>query len=1074
MAGQVVQITINVTDGNASEAVQQVVAQLNAIGPAGEAAGAAASAGLDQISTHALTSLDNVRLLRDDLGVRIPRSMEKAIASSQMLSGAINAMGAGLLAVGGADLFVHLAEGAYNLYEKYLDVNAAQNDFLKTMQENKDKDFINVHSIETAQMRITQATAAMAGLNAEAQSMSKQGILDIFSNNVGMGIGELLAGKKIADQGAKSAGQQQQLSPEEQNLLHQQRLLDIDQEHAADSELKGQQKITAELQKQIEIDKEKQRYTAIQEKERGNPGAPDAGKSVQQAEDIIALKKAMAQEEELHRQMTNEVIAMQNEATNAGLEGNALRAAQEQQSIDAIVRKYQEGEIDKQTAAAETSAVQKKFANEALKLQEQLDEQTKHLADEANQAGLKGTQLLAAQLQTQLDSINQAERKAVGLGGVETSGQSADFNSQRDSARQIFYQKGVEEQEQYQDKIQQLMNRSDDFELQGYARIDAETKQHLDQLAKADEEYYGVGAQAEAAYWQQSIQVEADAERERLQLHQKTMEQLTKEEQQTARELLPEWQQAMLAIEDTYTDRLHQIQQDVKQHVMTEQEGAQATVAAWQQANAQMQKSEEETRDKIASGLHSLFEHPEKFFEDAAMKSAFQLMANQMLSVFQSSGTTGGILQYLFGMGPQMSTSTNPLTAMSSALGLGGVHSSGTIASPSMMQFSQGSTTLVTGSQLLIQAASSLQSAAGAVGMSGGGGGGLGGGAFTGIGGLGNMDTSADASSAMGMPSFSTAGNMVGGSPMPQTTTPSLAGTLNADGSFTSAQGGGAGALGASMGILGGTLMAASSIYAANQDSNPIAGAVGGAMGGMEAGAAIGSIVPGIGTVVGGVIGAIAGGIGGLLAGIFGDKGRGQAEGLDVNTIQPEIAKDMQEYESGQTGYSAIAMDLSNLMASAKKQTTPWGSGARIYFQSNIEPEINAALTSIQKQQASGRSAVTLSAGQFHSGGWTGDFGDLATSEDEGFIHARANEFVVQPRAAMSHGPLLSAINSGSVTYSNQVQPRMPASMGGGGATITIQALDAKSVAQWAKAGGGRALVSAINQAQTQYSGIGR
>ena len=72
MAGQVVQITINVTDGNAAEAVQQVVAQLNAIGPAGEAAGAAGGAGLDQISTHALTSLDNVRLLRDDLGVRIP------------------------------------------------------------------------------------------------------------------------------------------------------------------------------------------------------------------------------------------------------------------------------------------------------------------------------------------------------------------------------------------------------------------------------------------------------------------------------------------------------------------------------------------------------------------------------------------------------------------------------------------------------------------------------------------------------------------------------------------------------------------------------------------------------------------------------------------------------------------------------------------------------------------------------------------------------------------------------------------------------------------------------------------
>jgi phosphoserine aminotransferase len=39
---------------------------------------------------------------------------------------------------------------------------------------------------------------------------------------------------------------------------------------------------------------------------------------------------------------------------------------------------------------------------------------------------------------------------------------------------------------------------------------------------------------------------------------------------------------------------------------------------------------------------------------------------------------------------------------------------------------------------------------------------------------------------------------------------------------------------------------------------------------------------------------------------------------------------------------------------------------------------------------------------------------------------------------------------------------------------ITIQALDSKSVAQWAKAGGGLALMAAMNQAQRQFSGVGR
>jgi hypothetical protein len=34
--------------------------------------------------------------------------------------------------------------------------------------------------------------------------------------------------------------------------------------------------------------------------------------------------------------------------------------------------------------------------------------------------------------------------------------------------------------------------------------------------------------------------------------------------------------------------------------------------------------------------------------------------------------------------------------------------------------------------------------------------------------------------------------------------------------------------------------------------------------------------------------------------------------------------------------------------------------------------------------------------------------------------------------------------------------------------------MDSKSVAQWAKGGGGLALMAALNQAQRQYSGVGR
>ena len=1098
MAGQVVQITINVTDGNAAEAVQQVVAQFEALGAASNAAGAQAGAGLDKIAEHGLSAQENVRLLNDDLGLRIPRAMQAAIMQSETLKGAISAVGGGLIALGAVDVFAHMAEGAYDLYEKYLDVNSAADEYYKKLAESQDKDFTNAHSIETAAERWRQAADAAQQYHQAAQNAQHAGS-SIGWGDVGMALLGPMAGLNQAwdtleqlrkpkldeDTAYKNQEQADALRTRQLELQHEFNTAQLDAAHGGDAVLKGLAKIGAELSDHLATIKETAAYQErLDNVLNTTPGkvqgwTPDIARSshagpsqMELTQDATARAKARADEIELQRQMTDQIIQMQNEATNAALEGDALRDAQESQGIETIVRKFMQGEITKQQGMEETAALEDKFAAQALKLQEELDTQTKHLSDEANQAGLKGMQLLSAQLQTQLDAIDAAERKAVGPGGIETGAQSSDFNSQRDSARRSSNRKSLEEETQFQAQMRQLMDQSNDYEQQGYARIDAEEGKRLDEAFQRDVTHYGDVGKAIAAWAQQAVQIEADADREREQLHHRTMEQLTKEEQETARMLLPEWQQAQLAIEDQYHDRLRQVTQDVATHVMTEQEGAAAVVAAWQLASAQMQKSEEEARDKIATGLQSLFTHPEKFFEDTAMKAGFQLMANEMLSVFQSSGPAGGILQFLFGMGPQMNTSTNPLNAMSSALQLGGHHSGiGGMTNPSMMQFQQGSTTILSSSQMFMQAVAAFQSAVGSNSLSGASGlAGMGGGGF---GMLGSTGGGAGAS-ASGMPAFSTGNGMVGSSPMPEVQGNPMAGTLNPDGSFTSASST-PGTLGTVGGIVGGGLMGATSIFSAYQNSNPIAGAAGGAMGGMEMGGSIGSLVGGpAGAAIGGAIGAIAGGIGGLLAGVFGDRGKGQAEGLDVNTVQPQISKDMQEYQSGQAGYSAIASDLANLLTSSNNSTSKWGSGARNYFSSNIQPEINAAMSSLQKQEAGGRSAVTFSAAQFHDGGWTGDFGDMATSGNEGFIHAMANEFVVQPRAAMAHAPLLSAINAGNVSYSSSVQPRMPASGGGATVNLSVQALDSKSVAQWAKSGGGRTLVSAINQAQTQYSGTGR
>jgi hypothetical protein len=810
--------------------------------------------------------------------------------------------------------------------------------------------------------------------------------------------------------------------------------------------LNGQAKITAELQKQLDIDKEKQRYTAIEEGERGNPRAHDAGMELRDVEDAGARAKARAEEIQLHRQQNDAIAALDEKTLESQLSGIALLEAQ---------RVYAESEWVKAHGASARAIA---------------DIDDDYLAK------------VLAQYQKEDEAAEQKNAKLLAA------------------------------QQQFSKEMDQIGGRSDDQQTEGYARIAdmaAQKIQEVNDKWAAQEKLIGdvstqaVDDQLIAADLIQ--QINDSAERQRQQLHAKTLEQITKEEEQAARMGLAPWQQAEAAIVDQYNDRIAKIKEDLQLQVMNKTEASRAVTAAWATANAEMQRSDEETRDKLASGLQSLFEHPEQFFEKRAMDTAFQMMANEMLGVFKSSSPAGGILQYMFGMGPQMSTGTNPLTDMESALGVGGHGHAGT--SPGMAQFQQGATAFSAGTSTFSAAVSQFASAVTARGGAGIGSGigGLGGNGVAGAG-TSLLGLGGGVSTASGAGPDQDAGLMAGSSnPMMLPGVGAGVGALGSLATFgnglaipgmsaggalsgsdiNAAQSGVAAstnalaqpsALGAVSGIAGGGLMAASSIFSAYQNSNPLAGAMGGAMGGMEMGAAIGSIIPGLGTVVGGAIGAIAGGIGGLLAGIFGDKGRSQAEALDVNQIQPQLTAMVQDYEAGRSGYNTLAPELNSMEISAQNETGQWGSGARAYFSSNIAPEINKVLLSLQQQEIGGRSAITLSAGQYHSGGWTGDFGDLATSDTEGFIHAMQNEFVVNPMAAAAHAPILQAMNSGTnFAYSNSVQPRMPASsVGGSGPQITVQALDSKSVAQWAKAGGGLALMAALNQAQRQYSGVGR
>lgn len=287
-------------------------------------------------------------------------------------------------------------------------------------------------------------------------------------------------------------------------------------------------------------------------------------------------------------------------------------------------------------------------------------------------------------------------------------------------------------------------------------------------------------------------------------------------------------------------------------------------------------------------------------------------------------------------------------------------------------------------------------------------------------------------------------------------------GTLNADGSYTSASKGtgmlngggfGANAMGAAGGALG--------LYGAYEGNGGIGGAAGGAMSGMELGMALGGPV---GAAVGAAAGAIVGAIG------FG--GREKARVYDLKTVRPRIQADQLAYNTGSMDYSSAYSDLQSLDVEAKRTLDKMGPAAKSYYRDTVEGEIHHAIQRFNNEEKAGRSMYTASAAQYDQGGWTGDFGSMATGPNSGWAHMRSREFVVQEQPAATHAGALEAIRAGA-THAQMAAyygaNTMPAESGGD-VHLHVHAIDAKSSVQFLMANK-HAVRSALNASYAENSG---
>ena len=358
-------------------------------------------------------------------------------------------------------------------------------------------------------------------------------------------------------------------------------------------------------------------------------------------------------------------------------------------------------------------------------------------------------------------------------------------------------------------------------------------------------------------------------------------------------------------IEQTYTDRVSKVQQALQQQKTNEFEYNKDILAANQSLQSQLEKQNEETRDKIASQMKELISNPAKFIETKA-RSTLRLPVHEQRSAEDHAAEPqqpddgrdglalrherqsldvdqpGGLWQEPAGHEPRRRHGHH---------GHGCEHAANWIDDAA-----DGRADAADGRH------GAWPSGGGGLGLgipgAGGGGGGLGfGGASAGFGsGSGSGDSGSGGSDMFGVGGFGQGSGtdfssfgMSAPAASFQSLTPGLSNTAQAAG----------GVAGKWLGAASGAITGGLGILSAYHNSDPLSGAASG----IEAGAAVGSLFGPVGTAVGGIVGAV----GGLLAGVFGDKGKGQAQSYDTDTIQPGIASELRQFNSGSLGYDQAA-----------------------------------------------------------------------------------------------------------------------------------------------------------------------
>jgi hypothetical protein len=1053
----------------ASATLSQVGQQAQVAGQETAAGANQAAAGMDKLRSKSALA----RFELQEMGLRAPRYFASAIASSKALLGVMQSLSGVFLGFAAISMGTMAIEGIHHLYDSWLNVDKAQQEYTSQLAQQRDEDFPHVQSIETAIERLHEATKAAEEYNDEANRQLSGESVDVAN---------LMAAKAAREGEVGKRKQTDAITPELASMEHNLNLQKIETSHAGDARLKGEQKITAELQKQLDINKENQGYTGVQETLHGNAAAPNAGQQERDLKDQAARSSADAERANLGeaaqqkaRERTGEMTRLQNEASNASVRGDRLAAQQREQAYADFVRKY-----GADTAAR--AAIDAKYFANLKREEEDAQRATNKLVESSHAAGLTGFARSDAEYQAK---YNDMVEEAIASGKISEIHQIA----QRGGVMSSEHDRENEGQEDaYYQHLNELVDGWNSHQEQGFARIAIETKNHIVELQAEYKKLYGQlppndprRTQGTAALNSSIDKTNAEAGQQGTELAEKNLNETLKLEDEARRRSLPIEQQKTQELYDQYRERVRGYEQSLKDKLISDEDYNRRVAAAGRDLSAELATQAKEQRDKLAGQLDGLFKSPQKWLKETGT----HMMAQSGAAILQrlqphlphqlarggapdeNAGSGGGFFGGIFGgwtgkgkhgvagMPGVLPGVGTPEHAAMSTLSISTATISVQSATISGMGGGQPSTS--TGESLPVStAAGSRAPGAGAIGSgvddfnaSVGGVGGLSAGssaASSHAAGASAPDKGAsgvlgDITGTMGLfnqakSTFGKASSTASDASYYSPTAASVEGDYSSSDStkLPSSSVDGMGALQGGMGL-----------YGAAMSTGGFGGALGGAMSGMQ-----------LGMSVAGPWGAAAGAVGGAVIGLLGFGGRAQAASYWAKQGRPHMDQTDQAFATGAMPYMDAYNDMNSLEVEARNATNKMGWGGSRYFGDTIKPTLEREKRKFTQEERAGRGNFTVSTAQYHTGGLVDDFYGLATSSDEGFIHARRGEIVVQPQAARQHAPLIHAMNAGASSeqvaksYQSTMQSATARQSGGGDRTVNMNfaSLDSKSTAR--------------------------